>query len=380
MRRDERLTLFSYFGGKARFCREIAELLDYDHTDVYIEPFGGAASVLLNKPTHGTEIYSDVSRGLVALMTYLSNPDKAPELIDSLYDTVYCEDCFKECLEYRNSVDDGYLRSYQNKEFRRLRAFYKRFVERVKDSKHKKEFEQLMKLSPETEQEEERQWEFIRQLMDDKKLFTPADKKLFQKYRDISDDKEGRNIGRILVESASFDLNESIGSIDEPDPLKLAVATYVVYSMSRDGMGTAFSSSKFHSSEAYYKQIDKLYRVAERLNGVEVIGAVGALTYLLESSYLDEPRAMFYIDAPYLSADEDEKNLGICYKGQMELSDHQLLLKKITESKAKFLISNYDTPVYNEFLKDWTKVTIDTVTGVGGKRNNKRTECLWYNY
>ena len=56
------------------------------------------------------------------------------------------------------------------------------------------------------------------------------------------------------------------------------------------------------------KQIDRLYRVAERLNGVQVIGAVSALTYLLENSYLDDPRAMFYIDAPYLSADEDEKN------------------------------------------------------------------------
>ena len=73
-------------------------------------------------------------------------------------------------------------------------------------------------------------------------------------------------------------------------------------------METAFSSSKFASSEAYYKQIDRLYRVAKRLNGVQVIGAASALTYLLENSYLDDPRAMFYIDAPYLSADEDEKN------------------------------------------------------------------------
>lgn len=383
MRRDERLTLFSYFGGKARFCKEIAELLDYDHTDIYIEPFGGAASVLLNKPTHGTEIYSDVSRGLVALMTYLSNPDKAPELIDSLYDTVYCVDCFNECLAYRNSVDDGYLTSYQNKEVRRLRAFYKRFVERVKDSEHKKEFEKWMNTPAydKNEPEKESQWEFIRQLMNDPKLFPAADRRLFKKYIDTGEEPGEESVNRALLEADSFDLNENIiRNMEEPDELKLAVATYVVYSMSRDGMGTAFSSSKFHSSEAYYKQIDKLYRVAERLNGIEVIGAVGALTYLLKNSYLNEPRGMFYIDAPYLSADEDEKNLGICYKGQMELSDHELLLDTISKSKARFLISNYDTPVYNKFLKDWTKVTIDTVTGVGGKRNNKRTECLWYNY
>lgn len=378
--KDGRLTLFSYFGGKARFCSEIAELLDYDHTDIYIEPFGGAASVLLNKPIHGAEIYSDVSRGLVALMTFLSDPDKAPELIDHLYDTVYSIDCFNECLAYRNSVDDGYLRTYQSKEFRGLKGFFKRFINRLKATECWNEFEKLIKSTQATGQNEEKLWEYIRQLMDDSKLFTSADKRLFQKYRDTSDDSKGINIERAILEADSFDLNESIGVIEEPDPLKLAVSTYVVYSMSRDGMGTAFSSSKFHSSEAYYKQVDKLYRVAERLNGVQVIGAVGALTYLLNTSYLNEPRAMFYIDAPYLSADDDEKNLGICYKGQMELPDQRLLLQTITKSKAKFLISNYDTPVYNDYLKDWTKVTIDTVTGVGGKKNNKRTECLWYNY
>lgn len=357
-KRQEGLSLFSYFGGKARFCKDIAELLDYDHTDIYIEPFGGAASVLLNKPTHGTEIYSDVSRGLVALMTYLSDPGKATELIDCLYDTVYSIDCFNECLEYRNSVDDNYLLGRKKEERDKRKEFIKKVRERIKKEVT---LEQYKSLSAND------QYGLIKQFIEDNR------KPLF-------DEDEIALINLFEEEADSFDINENVGSIEEPDPLKLAVATYVVYSMSRDGMGTAFSSSKFHSSEAYYKQVDRLYRVAERLNGVQVIGAVGALSYLLDNAYLKNRRAMFYIDAPYLSADENEKNLGICYKGQMELSDHQLLLKTITSSKAKFLISNYDTPVYNEYLRDWTKVTIDTVTGVGGKKNNKRTECLWFNY
>ena len=298
--KHERLTLFSYFGGKARFCKEITELLDYDHTDIYIEPFGGAASVLLNKPTHGTEVYSDVSRGLVALMTYLSDPDKAPELIDCLYDTVYSVDCFNECMEYRNSVDDNYLSERQKIERRKQKELFKKILGRIKKSG---QLTQLKQLSG------EEQFEFIKKLIGDKQA-------------PLLSEEEIAIIN--LLDIDSFDINENIGVIEEPDPLKLAVSTYVVYSMSRDGMGTAFSSSKFASSEAYYKQIDRLYRVAERLNGVQVIGAVSALTYLLENSYLDDPRAMFYIDAPYLSADEDEKNLGICYKGQMELSDHRL--------------------------------------------------------
>lgn len=369
--RQDRLTLFNYFGGKARFCKEIAELLDYDHTDIYIEPFGGAASVLLNKPTHGTEIYSDVSRGLVALMTYLSDPDKAPELIDSLYDTVYSVDCFNEYLAYRNSVDDSFLASLKKAEMKKFRPFYKKFIERVEKAG---QLNTLKNLVADKNRSADDKWEFIRNLLNDPTIFTTKD---IETFRALNEDDE---VSLELIQATSFDINENVEAIEEPDPLKLAVSTYVVYSMSRDGMGTAFSASKFRSSEAYYKQVDKLYRVAERLNGVQVVGAVGALSYLLESSYLNEERAMFYIDAPYLSADEDEKNLGICYKGQMELPDQRLLLQTISRSKAKFLISNYDTPVYNEYLGDWSKVTIDTVTGVGGKKNNKRTECLWFNY
>lgn len=369
--KQERLTLFSYFGGKARFCKEIAELLDYDNTDIYIEPFGGAASVLLNKPTHGTEVYSDVSRGLVALMTYLSDPDKASELIDCLYDTVYSVDCFNECLEYRNSVDDSFLAPLEKAEMKKFRPFYKKFIERVEKAG---QLDALKNLVADKNRSADDKWEFIRNLLNDPTIFTTKD---METFRALNEDDE---VSLALIQATSFDINENVGVIEEPDPLRLAVATYVVYSMSRDGMGTAFSSAKFRSSEAYYKQVDRLYRVAERLNGVQVIGAVSALTYLLENSYLDCKEAMFYIDAPYLSADEDEKNLGICYKGQMELSDHRLLLETITQSKAKFLISNYDTPVYNEYLRDWTKVAIDTVTGVGSKKNNRRTECLWFNY
>ncbi len=341
-------------------------MLDYDHTDIYIEPFGGAASVLLNKPTHGIEIYSDVSRGLVALMTYLSDPDKAPELIDSLYDTVYSVDCFKECLEYRNSVDDNFLKAEHAKVLKRRKAFARKIINRIKKAEL---FDKLNSLSGDS------QIKFIKEeIVANPDIFKESDIQLVQSFDDDI-------IGNTLLSMDSFDLNENTGSIhDAPDPLKLAVSTYVVYSMSRDGMGTFFSASKFRSSEAYYKQVDRLYRVAERLNGVQVVGAVSALTYLLKESYLNDPRAMFYIDAPYLSADEDERNLGVCYKGQMELSDHQLLLETISNSKAKFLISNYDTPVYNKYLGDWTKVMIDTVTGVGSKKDNRRIECLWNNY
>ena len=359
MKRDT-LSLFRFFGGKNRFCKEIAELLDYDNTDVYIEPFGGSAAVLLNKPAHPLEIYSDVSQGLVALMQHLSDPDKASVLIDCLYDTEYSEECFLENLKYRNSVDRNWLEKQQKELIKKRKRFFNKFKRKFIASKNKIN---VFKNLP----TDNAKLDFIKNFINEKF----SSKEIEELFSELNE---------VLYEMEVFESNEDVGLIPEVDPLKLAVATFVTYVMSRDGMGTGFSSAVFNSSEAYYRRIDKLYDVAERLKGVHIQGSVGALSYLLENSYLNNERAMFYIDAPYLSPDEDELNLGHPYIGQMTQEDHVLLLETIVSSKAKFLISNYDTPTYNKYLSGWNKVTIDTATSVGGKKDNKRVECLWYNY
>ena len=57
------LSPFPYYGGKARMCGRICSLLDYDTTELYIEPFGGGCRTLLNKRRHAEEIYNDFSYG-----------------------------------------------------------------------------------------------------------------------------------------------------------------------------------------------------------------------------------------------------------------------------------------------------------------------------
>lgn len=58
------LSPFSFYGGKAKMSSLIVDMLDYNNTDIYIEPFGGACRVLLNKPRHREEIYNDFGAGL----------------------------------------------------------------------------------------------------------------------------------------------------------------------------------------------------------------------------------------------------------------------------------------------------------------------------
>jgi len=55
-----------FFAGKQRLAKDIIARIP-EHT-VYVEPFGGFCSVLLNKPPSNVEVYNDISRDLVNLM------------------------------------------------------------------------------------------------------------------------------------------------------------------------------------------------------------------------------------------------------------------------------------------------------------------------
>lgn len=59
--------IVKYHGGKGRLFKWIREFLPTHQT--YCEPFGGAASLLLNKPRSNTEIYNDIEPTIVNLMT-----------------------------------------------------------------------------------------------------------------------------------------------------------------------------------------------------------------------------------------------------------------------------------------------------------------------
>lgn len=79
-----------YLGGKVRLAPWIIEHLP-PH-DVYIEPFGGGANVLLRKPRATVEIYNDLDVEVVGLFRVLRDPDMAERLIRQLELTPFARD------------------------------------------------------------------------------------------------------------------------------------------------------------------------------------------------------------------------------------------------------------------------------------------------
>jgi DNA adenine methylase len=86
-----------YHGGKFRIADWVVSFFP-DHA-AYLEPFGGAASVLLRKPVVGTEIYNDLDGDVVNLFRLLRDHDMAAELAHRLRFTTFSRTEFDAAYE-----------------------------------------------------------------------------------------------------------------------------------------------------------------------------------------------------------------------------------------------------------------------------------------
>ena len=79
-----------------------------------------------------------------------------------------------------------------------------------------------------------------------------------------------------------------------------------------------------------------------------------------------------YIDPPYLLRTRTGKQ----YAHEMTDVEHEELLKVLLQSKAKIMISGYESELYNDYLKEWNKSTFKSCAEHG----NPRKEVIWMNY
>lgn len=90
-----RRPVLRYYGGKWRLAPQITAL--FPAHSIYVEPFGGAASVLLNKPRSATEIYNDLDSEVVHFMRILR--DRPAELRDAVALTPYSREEYERAYQ-----------------------------------------------------------------------------------------------------------------------------------------------------------------------------------------------------------------------------------------------------------------------------------------
>ncbi|MCI2243256.1 DNA adenine methylase [Xanthomonas sp. PPL568] len=88
---------FRYHGGKFRLSPWVQQHLPPHRT--YVEPFGGAAGVLLTKPRSYAEVYNDLDGDVVNLFRVLQAPGERDRLIDACQLTPYARAEFDNAWE-----------------------------------------------------------------------------------------------------------------------------------------------------------------------------------------------------------------------------------------------------------------------------------------
>lgn len=435
------LSAFPYYGGKAALAPIICEMLDYRHTDVYIEPFGGGARVLLNKPRHHVELYNDASVGLCAFMRCMSDPQKAQEVINCLSHTEYTPETFYAAVRLRNLEEDDYFEEIKrqfkqclgelSKRHPDAEPWIKQLRRNLNQCREQMDFtplDDLVQKGGLSEQE----ITILRQFQTDVEKFLQIFQPIYRETVRLSGSRIAAEVTEAYLEKLAAEIKKAdattnkkariqkrIQAIEQGAPSKydatqmqkaygrelylsayanagnnhevqvaddvsLAAATWIVYTMSRDGMGEVFTAQRFQSQEQYLTRVRKLYDVAERMLGVQVT-QVGALPFLMNTDRLNDEAVCFYLDPSYLAPEDDTKNLGKTYKLSWGREDHELFLKTIQKAHAKIVVSNYDNDLYNQYLISngevtWKKYEFETTTSVGGVAGNVRKEIIWKNF
>ena len=405
------LSPFSFYGGKAKMAPLICRMLDYENTDIYIEPFGGACRVLLNKPRHEFEMYNDFGIGLYEFFSCMSRPELSEKVISALYDIIPSKEVFQEMRDYKIEHESE-LTDYMKMQFKTFvyecnRKYRSKDLSRLHSQIMKKEYKDIIEISRKVlkgnmlQKKEERllrhyvelyeeYWEMAKK--DYKSAYAKAGRAFDKAWkqtelkgnRDRHRHTASHNAALLAIEDKTGDILVSNGGEATMDSVDMAVATFASYYLSRDGMGKAYSETKGSSIDAYYRQLAKLDDVADRFQGVRVT-QFDALWLVAKYSQLEN--AMLYLDPSYLSTEDEEKkkkDLGKgIYNRSFDYDMHESLALLIQDAEAHIIVSNYDVEPYKSLLTEehgWKRMEFPTTTSVGGKKGNFRTEVLWYNY
>lgn len=135
------------------------------------------------------------------------------------------------------------------------------------------------------------------------------------------------------------------------------------------GHKTGFRSTRskgFSPAHEWAKYPEVIKQFVNRLQGVVLENK----SWEQIIPHYDTEYALMYLDPPYLL---DTRTARRGYRHELEDRDHENLLKLILRSESMFVISGYDSELYNDTLTGWTKRSIHARS----EKNKPRVEVIW---
>ncbi len=129
-------------------------------------------------------------------------------------------------------------------------------------------------------------------------------------------------------------------------------------------------------ASAWLTAIEGLPEVHARLKRVVILNR-DALDVIRTQ---DGEQTLFYLDPPYLHSTRESTEV---YQHEMREFDHLNLLHFLADIKGKFLLSGYNSALYNTFGEDfkWCRTEFDLPNNAaGGDTKRRMKEVIWSNF
>lgn len=101
--------LIRWAGGKGKQLRDLLPIIPDNR--VYVEPFGGGASILLNRHRSPVEVYNDLDSSLVNLFSVVRDDALFDRFANMLAWTPYSREIFVKALDHEEIADDPVLKA-----------------------------------------------------------------------------------------------------------------------------------------------------------------------------------------------------------------------------------------------------------------------------
>jgi DNA adenine methylase len=186
-----------------------------------------------------------------------------------------------------------------------------------------------------------------------------------------------------LIPFSKPHFDEALNSSAE-DPLERAIAFFVRFRQSRQGLGRVFATmSRTRTRRGMNEQVSSWLSAIEGLD--EAHGRLQRVVIFNEDAIQlirreDDPESFFYCDPPYLPETRAVKN---AYSFEMDDKQHEDLLAALGNLKGKFLLSGYPHRIYQRAAErhGWRCVEIEIDNKASSlKTKPTKIECLWMNY